>query len=112
MQEVLRWYKNHGIKSIDRAIKQTEKNDLAYIFPENIIKFKGNSILNDVIHTKLRVIDNNIELTGLEKITYSKRFGELTFHYIDGKKIKKTGGEEMFNLVKLTGDDLFRLISF
>lgn len=67
--------------------------------------------MNDVIHTKLRVIDDT-ELTGLEKITYSKRFEELTFHYVDGKKIKKTGGKEMFNLVNLTGNDLFKLINF
>lgn len=68
--------------------------------------------MNDVIHTKLRVTDNDILLSGLKKITYSKRFDVLTFHYIDGKKIEKTGGKEMFNLVNLTGSDLFRLINF
>lgn len=110
--EILDWYKNHGIKSIDKAIKQTEKNDLSYVSPERRIKFKGNSIINDVVHTKLRVIDKDIKLTGIDEISYSKRFNELTISYIDGKKIKKRGDEAMFQMINLTGYELFNLLNF
>lgn len=109
--QILEWFKEHGIKSIDKAIKQTEKNNLAYTFPTQVIKFKGNSIINDVVHTKLRIIDNDIELTGLEKITYSKRFNEVTFHYVSGEKKKIKGEKPLFNLVNLCGYDLFQILN-
>lgn len=110
--EVLEWYQSHGIRSIDKAIKQTEKNNLSYIFPERKIKFKGNSVMHDVVHTKLRVSDDKIKLTGIESIEYSKRFNEVTIKYISGEKIKKRGDKALFQLLNLTGQELFNLLNF
>ena len=112
MIEVLDWYKSNGIKSIDRAIKQTEKNSWSYVFPQNTISFKGNSVINDAVHTKLRVTDSDINLTGMDKITYSPRFNEVTFNYVGGEKIKKRGDKAMFQFIELTPYDLFNLMTF
>ena len=108
--EVLNWYKTHGIRSIDKAIKHTEKNNLSYIFPEKKIKLKGNSVMNDVVHTKLRVM-GDIKLTGLDEIVYSPRFNKLIFKYVNGDKIEKRGDEAMFQMINLTGYELFNLLN-
>lgn len=68
--------------------------------------------MNDVVHTKLRVTDKSIKLTGIDEICYSKRFNELTFNYVDGSKIKKRGDEAIFQLVNLTGYEMFNLLEF
>ena len=108
--EILEWYKTHGIRSIDKAIKQTEKNNFSYVFPEKRIKLKGNSVINDVVHTKLRVM-GDIKLTGLDEIVYSPRFNKLIFKYVNGEKIEKRGDEAMFQMINLTGYELFNLLN-
>lgn len=109
--EILREFEKLGIKNIDEAIKCTDKNDMSYVSPQKEIKFKGHSIVHDVINKNLR-IDGGINPVGLKKITYSKKFSKITFHYNDGKKIEKEGGEVMFNLLALTGDEVFRVLNF
>lgn len=110
--QIFREFEKLGIESIDEAIKHTDKNDIAYICPQREIKFKGHSIVHDVINKNLRISSNDINTVGLKKITYSKRFSKLTFHYQDGKKIEKEGDEVMFNLMSLNGDELFRVLNF
>lgn len=109
--EIFREFEKLGIKTLDEAIKHTDKNDIAYVSPQREIKFKGHSVVHDVINKNLRITDGT-ETLNLKKIIYSKRFSKLTFHYHDDTKIEKEGDKVMFNLIGLTGDELFRVLNF
>lgn len=109
--EILRGFEKLGITNIEEAIKFTDKNDISYMCPQREIKFKGHSIVHDVINKNLRMT-KDINPVGLKKITYSKKFSKVTFHYQNGKKIEKEGGEVMFNLMGLNADEVFRVLNF
>lgn len=110
--EIFREFEKLGIQSIEEAIKHTDKNDISYICPQREIKFKGHSVVHDVINKNLRIVSNDLSTIGLKKITYSKRFSKLTFHYQNGEKIEKEGDKVVFNLMSLNGDELFRVLNF
>lgn len=110
--QILREFEKAGIENIAEAIKSTDKNDLSFVCPQREIKFKGHSVMHDVINSKLRITDKKIPITELRKINYSKRFSKLTLHYKNDKKKEIGGDEQVFTLVNLTGDELFKVLNF
>ena len=109
--EVLGKFELMGIVKIEDAIKYVDKNDISYLKEQREIKFKGHSVIHDIINKNLR-LPASVEIAGLKRITYSKRFKTTAFHYQNGDKIEKKGDEAMFDFVKLTGDEVFRILNF
>lgn len=79
------------------------------------IDFYGNSSKSEFFLSKLKIeIKNSIERNyekNISKLTYSLKTKKVTIHFCDGKTISKKQDEVAFDLMGITGAELFNFLS-